>query len=386
MSGAALHPGRRARRLAPAASVEANLRQVPIDLARGNGPPLSYLPGSGMAGYTDPPDDSLPPPLVRSQRLLWLSWLLGAAALAAVVAIALHLSEADELAQLLHQVQPGWFALALLLQALTYLAQGQIYRLVVHAGGAVLTLHSACRLGLVKLFIDQALPTYGLSGALAVTAAFARLAIPRPVVIACLVIGVSSYLLAYVLALGAALGIVIVEGHATALLIVSGTLFALGSLAVALGVALLAGRRLPGLAGGLVERTRVVRALATLQQADPALTRNPRLLARAVVLDLSIILLDGSTLWLLVRAMGEGAPWSGVFAGFMLASLLRSIGVTPGGLGVFEGAAVTTLHWAGVSLPVALSATLLFRGLSFWAPMLPGILVSRSALLPPKSD
>lgn len=59
---------------------------------------------------------------------------------------------------------------------------------------------------------------------------------------------------------------------------------------------------------------------------------------------------------------------------------LRSICVTPGGLGVFEGAAVTTLHWAGVPLPVALSATLLFRGLSFWAPMLPGLLVARTVL------
>lgn len=324
-------------------------------------------------------------PAVRSPRLLWLSWLLGAAALAAVVAVALHLSEAGDLARLLQEVQPAWFVLALLLQALTYLAQGQIYRLVVHAGGAALTLGSACRLGLVKLFIDQALPTYGLSGALAVTAAFERLAIPHPVVIACLVIGVSSYLLAYVLALGAALGIVIVEGHATALLIVSGTLFALGSLAVALGVALLAGRRLPQLACGWIDRSWIRRAVATLEQADPGLTRSPRLLARVVLLDLSIILLDGTTLWVLVRAMGEGAPWSGVFAGFMLASLLRSIGVTPGGLGIFEGAAVTTLHWAGVSLPVALSATLLFRGLSFWAPMLPGILVARSALMPPKS-
>jgi len=33
----------------------------------------------------------------------------------------------------------------------------------------------------------------------------------------------------------------------------------------------------------------------------------------------------------------------------------------------------------GVSVPVALSATLIFRGLSFWAPMLPGFWFSRQA-------
>jgi len=318
--------------------------------------------------------------LVRSRRLLWSSWLLGAALLAGVVAMAMHLSAAEEFTRLLAQVQPGWFALALLLQALTYLAQGQIYRLVSRAGRALLSLWSACTLGLMKLFVDQALPTLGLSGALAVTAAFERLGVPRPVVIACLVIGVMSYLLAYVLALMLALGIVIVAGHASGLLVAACALFALVSLGVALGTVWLAGRRSPRLPWGLAERGWIRRSLAILRSADSALARNPRLLAQATALDLGIFLLDATTLWLLVRALGEGASWSGVFAAYMLASVLRSIGVTPGGLGVFEGAAVATLHGAGVALPVALSATLLFRGLSFWLPMLPGLLVVRSAL------
>jgi hypothetical protein len=36
----------------------------------------------------------------------------------------------------------------------------------------------------------------------------------------------------------------------------------------------------------------------------------------------------------------------------------------------------------GVALPVALSATLLFRGLSFWLPMVPGYWFSRRAVAP----
>jgi len=325
-----------------------------------------------------------PAPAARSRWLLWMSWLLGAAALAGVVAMALHFSDAEAFARLLEKVEPGWFALAIVLQLLTYLLQGQIYRLVTSAGHASLPLWTACKLGLLKLFFDQALPTYGLSGTLAVTAAFERLSISRPVVIACLVISLLSYLFAYVLALAWALGIVAIDGHATQLLVVAVTLFTLGSLALALGIALLAGRRTPPALRGLAEWGWIKRSLAILNQADLALTRNRRLLAEAIGLDLGIMLLDATTLWVLVLSMGEPAPWNGVFAGFMMASLLRSIGVTPGGLGVFEAAAVTALHWAGVGLPVALSATLLFRGLSFWAPMVPGLLVSRSALLEAK--
>jgi uncharacterized membrane protein YbhN (UPF0104 family) len=48
-------------------------------------------------------------------------------------------------------------------------------------------------------------------------------------------------------------------------------------------------------------------------------------------------------------------------------------------LGVFEAASVVTLKLAGVPVPVALGATLLFRGLSFWIPMLPGLFFSREA-------
>jgi Mg2+-importing ATPase len=38
---------------------------------------------------------------------------------------------------------------------------------------------------------------------------------------------------------------------------------------------------------------------------------------------------------------------------------------------------VLTLRAAGLSLPVALSATMLFRGVTFWLPMLPGFPASR---------
>lgn len=42
-----------------------------------------------------------------------------------------------------------------------------------------------------------------------------------------------------------------------------------------------------------------------------------------------------------------------------------------------EGVAVVTLHQVGGPLAAALSATLLFRGVSCWLPMLPGFVASR---------
>ena len=58
------------------------------------------------------------------------------------------------------------------------------------------------------------------------------------------------------------------------------------------------------------------------------------------------------------------------------------MGIVPGGLGTFEAASVVTLRMVGVDIAVALAATLLFRGLSFWLPMLPGYWFSLRAIAP----
>ena len=61
----------------------------------------------------------------------------------------------------------------------------------------------------------------------------------------------------------------------------------------------------------------------------------------------------------------------------MLATLARTIGIVPGGLGTFEGMSVSMLHLMGIPLATALAATLCFRGLSFWLPLAPGLLLAR---------
>jgi Mg2+-importing ATPase len=117
--------------------------------------------------------------------------------------------------------------------------------------------------------------------------------------------------------------------------------------------------------------------LSLLGQADPTLARSLPLIFKSLLFQLAIVLLDATTVWILIRSLGEAASPAGVFASFMVSTLLRTISIVPGGLGIFEAASVVTLKLAGVAVPVALAATLLFRGLSFWLPMLPGLAFSR---------
>ena len=310
----------------------------------------------------------------------WLSWLVGAALLAAVVLAARHLSEERAFVQLLEQAEPAWLLAALALQAATYLAQAGTWLTVLHRTGARVPFAYACGLSLQKLFIDQALPSMGLSGTAAVAAALEKRGAPRSAVTSAVAVDVGCYFAAYVISLGVALTVFVRGGHASGLVVVAAVLFLLFGGALATAVLTLSGRP-PGRRLQPLLRIRGIgHAVELLGAADPHLARDPRLLLRATVLQLSIFAFDAATVWVLIRALGVDASPATVFASFMLASLLRSVGFMPGGLGTFEAASVSALALAGIPVAVGLSATLLFRGLSFWLPMVPGLAIARRML------
>ena len=114
-----------------------------------------------------------------------------------------------------------------------------------------------------------------------------------------------------------------------------------------------------------------------LAEADPRLVRSRRLFLQACACQLLVILLDAATIWVAILALGTTAPVGGVFVSFMISTLFRLIGVAPGGLGTFEATSVLSLKMMGVPIAIALSATLLFRGMSFWLPLVPGLWFSR---------
>jgi Mg2+-importing ATPase len=302
------------------------------------------------------------------------AWLFGLVMLAAVVTLALHLSEARELWSAARRARPAWLLAALALQALTYLAQGEIFRDVARAGASSLRVWAAYRISLTKLFVDQALPSAGLSGTVIAAQQLARTGMQRQLLAAAVAVSIASYQIAYALSLVAALPVVAAHSAVGKVVALGVAGFALASLVwsgLVIGLSGLSG--VSGRAGELLsklQKLRVVRELlGFLSAAEPRIVRSPRLLTLASGWQLSIIVLDAATLWVLLLGLGEHAQPAMVFASFMLANVFRAIGLVPGGLGTFEAASVVSLHAAGVPVAVALAATLLFRSLSFWLPM-----------------
>jgi Mg2+-importing ATPase len=321
------------------------------------------------------------------KRARWPSLLVGLACLVAVTLLALHFSEERAFYGLVRAARPSWLLVAFALQAATYVLQGEIWRVVTRAAGTRLTTSTASWLSVGKLFVDQALPTGGLSGNLLMVRALGGRGVPLPVVMAGVVVDTASCFASYVLGLIAAISISLVHHQASALIVGASIPFALIGAAATVGVLALAGSPGGGRVGRFASRLGPLRtALDACRQADPELSRRVDILVKTCGYQLGILVLDAATIWTLVASLGARAAPSGVFASFMISTVFRIVGVIPGGLGVFEAASVLTLTSIGVTVPVALAATLLFRGLSFWLPMLPGAWLARKAVLAPKSS
>ena len=104
------------------------------------------------------------------------------------------------------------------------------------------------------------------------------------------------------------------------------------------------------------------------------------LILATLLCQVAIIVLDSATLWLIFRAIGAPAEFWVAFSGFTVGAIVAMIAPTPLGLGTFAAGTTGMLVLLGVPIEAAFSATVLMRGMTFWLPMLPGVLIARREL------
>jgi uncharacterized membrane protein YbhN (UPF0104 family) len=299
---------------------------------------------------------------------------IAAVIVGAGIAFASHVSEGREFLALARRAHPAWLIAALAAQLLTYASEAVIWRSTLARGGFIRPLVELCELAIVALFTNQAVPTAGLGGMVLVIRALELRGVRHDVAVSVILVDLIAYYTAY--GLSVAFALLVLRDHlSVAILVAAG---ALGVLALAIAGGALwivgAGRSLPAL---LARIPPLASAVGSLSSADRAIVRDPALLGLAVVLRSLSMGLDIATLAFCLRAVGEITPPGPIIAAYVLGSLARTLGIVPGGLGTFEAATVAGLALFGTSVEAALTATLLFRGLSFWLPMLPGFWFGR---------
>jgi uncharacterized protein (TIRG00374 family) len=310
-----------------------------------------------------------------------LAWLPGLMLLAGLVAVVSHFGEGRKFARLLERAQPAWILAAAVLQAATYVCAAAVWQRVLRKGRGRCTVRSLVPVAVARLFVDQVLPTAGFGGRLLVVKALQKRKVHTRLAVAAILVDLLTLYAAFAVCVVASLAIIATLRDLNRLVLSLAGLFPIFALSIPATVLWFSRGRARGQEPELPRWVRwVPRAADLLGQVSRAprrLVRNRKILLEAGVLQLLIFLFDAATLWATLRAVGYSLNPAAAFASFVFAQVAATVLLVPGGLGTFEASAVAMLALFRVPVEVALTATLLLRGFTYWLPMAPGFLLSR---------
>lgn len=304
-----------------------------------------------------------------SLRLLFAGSLLAGGLLLALT----RLGELERFVLLLVHLEPAWIAASLLLQAATYFSLAMVWRSALVAGGSSSPLGPLLPIAVGKLFADQALPTGGISGIAFFISALKNRGVEARLCMGAMIVTILSYYGAY--AAAAALSIVelALRQEIQRWIMVASAMFLVIAAAIPIAVLRLQQVGVERLPSWLRRRPVVAGFLDLYRDAPSGMVRNPALLMQATIWQFTIFVLDGATLWALLKALGHEVSPMAAFACFVVASMAAVVTLLPMGLGSFEAASTALLLLNAVPLETALAATLLLRGFTLWLPLLPGL-------------
>lgn len=118
-----------------------------------------------------------------------------------------------------------------------------------------------------------------------------------------------------------------------------------------------------------VEGDTVAGVLRRVAERLRGMAADPRLLLRAVAWAGLNWALDAAALWVFVAAFGHRVALDGLIISFGLANVLAAIPITPGGLGVVEGALSALLVGFATPRGIALLGVVSYRLVNFWLPI-----------------
>lgn len=324
----------------------------------------------------------------------WILRLLVVAGLWFVIA---RLAEIEKLAGILATGQWQWIVVALLLQVLYFSLYAGLYSSAFAAVGVKTRWRDILPVTLGSLFINVVAPAGGATGA----ALFVDDAARRGESGAKATAGT---LLVTITELGAFMGLLLpgmaylYTHHDLKTYEVAGAVV-LTSIITGLSCVLIVGlwrpswiKRLLGFVQGVSARVaRVIRRESPLDDewaastgeefsgAAEALRKRPAVLLRTTLIALSGHVVDLVCLYTVFLAFDQHVGFGGLVAGYSMAILFWIVSPTPQGVGVVEAVLAMVYTSLGVPANTAIVIALAYRGVTFWLPMVAGVVVLQRA-------
>ncbi len=332
---------------------------------------------SAASAAAPPAGHRAKPPVAPGKKRLWMAWLSGLLLLVVVAVVISRRGEELRFAELLQHTHPGWLLLAVLLQIGTYACAAGAWQRVLARQQIATSIWQLIPLGLAKLFMDQVVPSAGLSGTLLVVKALKRRGVPDGASVSAVVIGLLGFHLAYGVALVAALVLLAASGDLSRRMIAIAIVATVLMAAVIVALLWLARGRKGPVKNWLMRIPLLRGFLQELHDAPKETLHDTPLLLETTLLQFGIFVLDAATLAVCLASIGVSASLTGIFAALVIASLVATITIIPSGLGTFDATMLGMLHLVGVSTTAGVAAVVLFRGFTLMLPLFPGIWLAR---------
>lgn len=276
----------------------------------------------------------------------------------------------------LADIAPGWFALMLAAEVTSFAAVWYLQRIAFRDAGWFDLITSQLASNAFSRIVPGGAAAGGALQFRMLSASGADPAAAATSLTALSLITTASLFVLPVLSVPAiAAGMPVPDGIIQAAWIGAGLFLALGVLAVALARS----SRLLVKLGNLIERVRPTKGdLETwptrlVRERDDVVSAIGRRWPLAAGASVAKWLFDFYALLAALVAVGDDSRISLVLLAYVAGAVLSMVPITPGGLGFVEAGLTATLTASGVSPGRAVLATLAYRLVSYWLPLLAGL-------------
>ncbi|RAJ22587.1 lysylphosphatidylglycerol synthase transmembrane domain-containing protein [Pedobacter cryoconitis] len=300
-----------------------------------------------------------------------------------------YIGKLKDIKDLMMQMSPFWLLLTIGAQIGTYLLNALIMGNLIKKQPGSTGFYVLFKMSIVIMFVNQALPTGGLSGNGYLFNQLVKQNVPRQIAFTALVLETISYYAAIMLLLLFFYGwYLLFETHFTSVInyvVLLGFIF---YTTLTILVLVLSKRRTISFVlrklgkYGWIKRYIKKAGLLSLrndnERISQMLRKNKRAILNAVLLQLMIIFCDVITVFALVKGFHIDMSFALITLALLLSLVIGALPISPGSLIVYESAMTYFFTTFGAPIHAALIITLLCRFFTFWAPIPIGMFLYRN--------
>ena len=297
-----------------------------------------------------------------------------------IVFLITHASEAKKLLLIIKEANFLWLGLAVLTEISTYIFAGGVWHIVAQSANYFIPFRSLGELAVEELSINQLLPTGGIAGHLIIITAMKRLGLPNALTMEILFVNLLAYYVAFSVVTFVALVVMFFYGDITPIILSLVSTFLIIEIFITSMIWMAVNHKKLKIPNWIKNLKLISRILNLIEHISPKRVFSLKILTETSLLRVAIFLFDAGTLLFVMKAIGASNDFLTAFLALVMASVAGAIIILPGGIGGFEAGCIATLNLLGVPIGEAIATTILFRGLSFWLPLIPGLFLLRKDL------